>query len=317
MAQRFGGKYSPGAGKPANEGSPGPTPPSNRFRGQSASSVDVRSLAMFVFPTPLLFAALGAVGDNAIRMAAFLLAYAVLMFGAFLLREGQKAHAAYDARSIAKAPAFPRKICAAALAGIGVFLSTWMAAPASDGGALAQIASFGGNMVNAVIFGGITVGAHLAAFGVDPMKNKGVEDSNIHQAELDRVTEALEKAESKLKSIEDLAHTLRDREIDAKVGSLNATVRQMIKLVEEDPRDLSRARRYLGVYLKGAEDATRKYATNAERLNDPKLREDYLALLSDLEAGFQRGKESLLADDRADLEVEIEVLRERLEQEGA
>ncbi|MEM7683946.1 MAG: 5-bromo-4-chloroindolyl phosphate hydrolysis family protein [Pseudomonadota bacterium] len=317
MAQRFGGKYSPGAGKPTGEGPASPTPPANRFRGQSASSVDVRALAMFVFPTPLLFAALGAVGDNAIRMASFLLAYAVLMFGAFLLREGQKAHAAYDARSIAKAPAFPRKVCAAVLAGSGVFLATLMAAPPTAGNALIQAAALGGNLINALLFGALTTGAHLMAFGLDPMKNKGVEDANIHQAELDRVTEALDKAEAKLKSIEDLAHKMRDREIDTKVGALNATVRQMIKLVEEDPRDLSRARRYLGVYLKGAEDATRKYATNAERLNDPKLRDDYLALLTDLEAGFQRGKDSLLVDDRADLEVEIEVLRERLEQEGA
>ena len=140
---------------------------------------------------------------------------------------------------------------------------------------------------------------------------------NIAQAELDRVTDALDKAEAKLKTIEDLAHKLRDREIDDRVTRLNATVRQMIKIVEEDPRDLSRARRYLGVYLKGAQDATQKYADNHERLDDPKIREDYLALLTDLEASFQRGKDTLLLDDRTDLEVEIEVLRDRLGQEGA
>ena len=312
MAQRFGGKFSPGGAKDASSSA---TPPPNRFRGQSASSVDVRSLAMFIFPTPLLLAALGAVGDNALGMVGFLAAYAILMFGAFLLREGQKAQDAFNARAIAKAPAFPRKLCAAGLAGIGVFLASWLATPPTDGGVLAQLASFGGSIVNALIFGALTTGAHLAAFGLDPMKAKGLEDRSIGAAEVARVSEALDKAEAKLKSIEDLAHQLRDREIDDKVLSLNATVRQMIKLVEEDPRDLSRARKYLGVYLKGAEDATRKYATNHERLNDPKLREDYLALLTDLEAGFQRGKDTLLVDDRADLEVEIEVLRERLEQE--
>jgi hypothetical protein len=91
----------------------------------------------------------------------------------------------------------------------------------------------------------------------------------------------------------------------------------MIKMVEEDPRDLSRAKRYLNVYLKGAEEATRKYAENHQRLNDPKIREDYLALLADLDASFGRGRETLLLDDRTDLEVEIEVLRDRLGQERA
>jgi hypothetical protein len=94
-------------------------------------------------------------------------------------------------------------------------------------------------------------------------------------------------------------------------------VREMIRLVERDPRDLARARRYLGVYLTGAEEATRKYAENRERLDDPKLHGEYLALLTDLEGSFARGREMLLVDNRTDLEVEIEVLRERLGQEGA
>lgn len=311
MAQRFGGKFSPGG----NAGGTSATPPPNKFRGQNARSVDVRSLAMYVFPSPLLAAALGAVGESGLQMVAFLVAYAVLMFGAYLLNEGQKAQAEYNARAIAKPPAFPRKVCAAVLAGIGVFIASWMSAPAADGGALAQAAAFGGSILNALIFGALTTGAHLAAFGIDPMKSKGLEDRNIDASEMERVSAAIDKAEAKLKSIETLAHKLRDREIDTRVTALNAVVRQMIKLVEEDPRDLSRARKFLGVYLKGAEDATQKYADNHERLNDPKLRDDYLALLADLESGFQRGKDSLLVDDRADLEVEIEVLRERLDQE--
>lgn len=310
--KRFGGQFSPG-GDPAGGASQSAM---NKFRGKKATSVDVRALLLFVLPTPLLFAAIGAIGGNALRMAVFLLAYVCLLLGAWLVREGQKAHAAYDERTIAKPPAFPRKLCAAGLAGIGVFLANWMAAPAPDGGALSQLASLGGTLINGLIFGALTIGAHIMAFGVDPMKAKGLDGASIHHDELDRVTDALDKAEGKLKTIEALAHKLRDRDIDDRVTRLNATVRDMIQIVEEDPRDLSRARRYLGVYLKGAEAATRKYADNHERLNDPKIRTDYLALLEDLEASFASGKDSLLLDDRTDLEVEIEVLRDRLGQES-
>ncbi|MEO1459583.1 MAG: hypothetical protein AAFV49_18740, partial [Pseudomonadota bacterium] len=49
----------------------------------------------------------------------------------------------------------------------------------------------------------------------------------------------------------------------------------------------------------------------------PALREDYLTLLSELEDSFMRGRDKMLADDKVDLEVEIEVLRDRLGQEGA
>lgn len=311
-AKRFGGQFSPG-GDPTPDGSrpPAGKPPANKFRGRKANSVDVRALLLFVLPTPLLFAAFGAMtSGSSLGLLTYLSAYASLMLGAWLLREGQKAARAYEERAIARAPAFPRKICAAGLAGVGVALG--QLAINSPGGILAAT----GAVIQALVFGAVASGAHLLAFGTDPMKSKGVTEQ-IHQAELHRVTEALDKAEAKLKTIERLAHQLRDREIDDRVTRLNATVRQMIRLVEEDPRDLSRARRYLGVYLKGAQDASQKYADNHERLNDPKLREDYLALLTDLEASFSRGKDTLLLDDRADLEVEIEVLRDRLGQESA
>lgn len=307
-AKKFGGQHSPQGSRPADGAAQSPKP--NKFRGRSAASVDVRSLLMFFFPTPLLFAAFSALGDGAaVRMLVLLAAYASLMLGAWLLREGQRAQVAFEERAIAKAPAFPRKLFAAALTGIGVFIAAFMSR--SAGG----IFEFGGNVISSALFGGLAVVTHIASFGIDPMKSKGFDE--INASEMDRVHAAIDKAETKLKSIEDLAHQLRDREIDDKVTALNSSVRDMIKLVEEDPRDLSRARRYLGVYLKGAEEATRKYADNHERLNDPKLRGEYLDLLGDLEQSFSRGKETLLLDDRVDLEVEIEVLRERLQQEGA
>ncbi|MFK7941467.1 MAG: 5-bromo-4-chloroindolyl phosphate hydrolysis family protein [Paracoccaceae bacterium] len=304
-AQRFGGQYSPG-GAPDS----GATPLPNKFRGRKASSVDVRSLAMFVLPTPLLFAAFGAMGSgSAFALVVLLLAYASLMLGAWLLREGQRAEAAFNERSIARPPAFPRKLCAAGLAGTGIFLGQLYSSDA--GGILAAT----GALIQAAVFAVIGAGAHVMAFGIDPMKAKG-DMPNLSDAERKRVTDAIDKAEEKLRTIEDLAHKMRDREIDDRVGKLNATVRDMIKIVEDDPRDMSRARRYLGLYLKGAMEASQKYADKHERLADPKLREDYLSLLSDLEEGFQKGKASLLVDDRAELEVKMEVLRERLDQEN-
>jgi hypothetical protein len=309
MAQRFGGRYSPGASPDASPGASPGTRPGRRkaFRGRRASAVDVRALLMFVWPTPLIFGALGALaGGAAVSMVLLLAAYASLIGGAWLLREGQRAEAEYHARPISRPPAFPRKIGASVLTGAGVALASWLGAAA--GGV--------SGVVEAVVFGAMAAGAHLAAFGLDPLRAKGL-DQTVGRGELDRVTEALQQAEARLRAIEALAHRMRDREIDARIQRLNATVRDMIRLVEKDPRDLGRARRYLGVYLTGAEDATRKYAENRDRLEDPKLHREYLELLSDLEGSFARGREMLLLDDRTDLEVEIEVLRERLGQEGA
>lgn len=82
------------------------------------------------------------------------------------------------------------------------------------------------------------------------------------------------------------------------------------------PRDLTAARKYLVVYLRGAHDATVKFADLYARNQDAQARDDYLALLDDLDQNFAARTAKSLLDDRSDLNVEIDVLRERLSREG-
>ena len=77
-----------------------------------------------------------------------------------------------------------------------------------------------------------------------------------------------------------------------------------------------RDRRYLGVYLQGAQDATSKFADLYARQRDETARAGYIALLDDLEQNFMLRTETLRSNDRQDLDIEIDVLRERLEREG-
>lgn len=297
-SRRFGGAYSPGAGA------------SDQRPASRTAAPDFRAILLFVLPTPLLLAIFGAMSAGApLRLVVLIGAYVGLILGAWLLREGQKAEAEYNARDVARPPAFPRKIAAALLAGFGVAAASLVSEHPIG------VFSFLWHVITAAVFGLLATGAHLLAFGLDPTKPKGMGDG-ISAYEAGRVADAVNAAEEKLAEIEKNARNLEDDEIEERVTALNTTVREMIAMVEEDPRDLDRARRYLGTYLNGAADATRKYAASAERLNDPAIREEFLSLLADLDASFGRGKALLTRDDRTDLEVEIEVLRERLDQES-
>ncbi len=66
----------------------------------------------------------------------------------------------------------------------------------------------------------------------------------------------------------------------------------------------------------GARDATIKFADVYARTNDPQARADYESLLDDLEKNFSARTRKMLLDDRSDLTVEIDVLRDRLQREG-
>lgn len=224
-------------------------------------------------------------------------AFGALMLAAWLTREGSLAQAAYDARKVARRPAIPRKIFGSALTGIGLGL-----------------AGLAGGVTEALIFGVLGAGLHFAAFGADPLSDKGMEGIDAHQT--DRAARAVEEAEETLAEMADAIRRAGDRHLVDRVARFAETIRPLFRAVQDDPRTLSAARRYLGIYLTGARDATVKFADFYARGRDAQARSDYEALLDDLESQFTLRRAALLEDNRTELDIEIEVLRERLEREG-
>ena len=128
MARRYGGKYSPD-GDQAGEEAP---PPRGQYDGARVDPAGARANLLFVPPIPLVFLSLN---DGAIGMTLGLVAAGLLTAAALLLREGLRAESAYHARRSARRPAFPRKIFASVLTGLGVGLAAWRNAYLDTGGA--------------------------------------------------------------------------------------------------------------------------------------------------------------------------------------
>ncbi|WP_405110626.1 5-bromo-4-chloroindolyl phosphate hydrolysis family protein [Phaeobacter sp. BS52] len=299
MAQRFGGKYSPdgrdkGADKDPASGHS--TSSANSYRSAKVDPVGMRANLMAL---PAGLVALMSVFSDTAGLAFGLLAAATWAGSAYLLRDGLRAEAAYDDRKVARRPALPRKILAALLCGVGALFAAWR----QDPGAL-----------SALIYAAATAGLHLAAFGLDPLRDKGAE--GIDDFQRDRVARVVDEAETYLAAMTDAALRARDRQVEQRVEAFQEVARDLFRTVEEDPRDLTGARRYLTVYLMGARDATIKFADIYTRSGDTKSREDYLTLLRDLEENFAARTRKMLLEDRTDLTVEIDVLRDRLQREG-
>jgi len=297
MAERYGGRYSPD-GQPQDKTAAPPTAP---FRNRRARKVSLRARLMLILPFPLLFAGLGAIGrGSAPEMLGELGGFAGLMLSAWLLNEGLRAEEAYEARAVARPPAIPRKIFAAVLTGASIFLASWL--------------SLGNGMFGALAFGVVAGAAQLLAFGIDPMKKKGL--AGIDEFAADRVARAIDQAEALVRETADAAKRFGDRRLEGRVDRICDQAREVFRAVERDPRDLNRARTFLSVYLLGLRDATVKFADVWSRSSDAEARKQYETLLGDLEKSFTTQRTHLLEDDRSDLDIEIEVLRERLQQDG-
>ncbi|WP_271949379.1 5-bromo-4-chloroindolyl phosphate hydrolysis family protein [Ruegeria faecimaris] len=300
MAKRFGGKYSPNDSDSSTD-----QPARGQFDGARVEPAGARANILFIPAVPLVFLSLN---DGAIGMTIGLIAAGLLTGAAFLLREGLRAEAAYNARRTARRPAIPRKIFSSVLTGLGAGLASYRsefldAATVSDASLIAP-----------VLFGTAAAVLHSVSFGLDPMSDKGMEGIDTFQQ--DRVARVVEDAEAHLTEMTDAIKRAGDRRIEARVERFQETARDLFRTVEEDPRDLAGARKYLTVYLQGARDATVKFSDVYARTRDAQSLQNYSSLLDDLEQNFSARTRKMLLDDRSDLTVEIDVLRERLQREG-
>ncbi len=281
MAQRFGGKYSPDNARAPDRAAAHPT-----------GRITILFAAAFAFVAAAFF------GDGPRDLVLGLMAFAGLVLGAWLTRDGLIAAAAFEARRVSRRPALPRKAFGAALTGTALTM----------GGLMSQT-----GIAYPILFGLIGATLHVAAFGLDPMRAKGM--AGIDDFQTDRIARAVDDAEAYLAAMQDATLRANDRETTARVDRFAATARTLFRGIEADAGDLTAARKYLTVYLMGARDAAIKFADLFAQTRDPQTKADFAALLDDLETTFAARTTSLLSDNRSDLDIEIGVLRERLASE--
>lgn len=299
MSKRFGGDFSPTGQRPDAEARE--TVVAERlevpsFKGRKPMRHGAKLNILFILPLAVM---LSAFFQPVSAMAVDLAGGAMLLLAAWLTRDGVRAEDAFNERKVARRPAIPRKIFGAVGTGIGVAFLV-----------------YGGqwNLPAAVVIGVISAALHLFSFGIDPLADKGLE--GVDRIQTERIARKIDEAETVLGQMTDAIKRARDRQLEGRVDAFQSTVRQMFRQVEADPRDLNGARRYLGVYLQGARDATVQFADLYARHRDPAIRADYIAFLDDMDSNFAKRTTTLLTDDRTALDVEIEVLRERLNREN-
>jgi primosomal protein N'' len=289
LAIKFGGKFSPNKTAP------------DVVREAVVDEHEVTtagSKAKVLFVPGVLLAFLS-LNEGAFDLILGLIGAGVLTLSAWLTRDGLRAAAAFEMRNVARKPSIPRKFFGSVLVGVGITLASLSNDP---------------SILAAILYGIVAGGLHTAAFGIDPLRDKRMEGIDTFQQ--DRVAKVVDEAEEYLASIKDHIGSIGDRHLESRTTQFNLIARRMISTVEEDPRDLTGARKFLGVYLMGARDAAAKFADLYKRQPNEDAHADFEALLSDLEQNFAAQIDKMLLNDRSDMDIEIKVLRDRLQREG-
>lgn len=288
MAEKFRGEFSPKSH-------------ADRLRTQLAPANSSRLRIYYGLAFPMLAAGLMAVvaGHPFTALLEIGSALAVAL-AAQIMGAGLRAEAEYNARVIARAPAWPRKTIGAILMGAAAGVGTWV--------------GYDSNFMLGIGIGLVATAGMFMSFGFDPMRPKGMQ--GIDQAEAGRAADAIAKAEKYLSEIREMASGFTNRSLRLDAENLVVSAEDMFHSIEKDPSTYRDARRYLSVYLEGARDATSQYINLPKGQQTFEATEKYTALIRELDTGFRSQSQNMLSNTHNNLDIEIDVLRERLASEG-
>ena len=127
----------------------------------------------------------------------------------------------------------------------------------------------------------------------------------------------MDAANLKIDAIEDARRKIRNPEFNARLQRITNKAREVVDSIEDDPARLSRARKFLKVYLDGTQRVTEGYAQTHQGLAAPQaLETNFSRVLDSIEQTFTEQQTKLLEDNHFDLDVQIEVLETQLKREG-
>jgi len=197
-------------------------------------------------------------------------------------------------------PAFPLKAASLVLTALGT--------------GLAAIAG-GQHLAVAIVFAVLAAIGHAAFYGRD-LKPRGVNVVRVDGVDIDAVTAQLKQAYGRLRGIDAAARNIAVAEFGERLMRITDIGRDILAQIERDPRDASRARRFLNLYLDSAENVTTQYAQTHRQLRSRPLEQNFRQLLVDMEQTFSDQRKKLLENDELALDVDIEVLNARLKRDG-
>jgi 5-bromo-4-chloroindolyl phosphate hydrolysis protein len=262
----------------------------------------VRGILLYILPFPLLPAALLALLNDNLKLAlgsglGFLLA----MFAATLARKGISIEAQAKKRKIVRrSSTLPYKMLGAILLGVAMASTSMIA--------------IGNGIIVSILLGIAAYVGFYLYYGFDPAREKpGVATIGITSEE---VLELLEEAEARIAGIEEARAKIHNQELKDRLRRIVKQTRNILTTIEEDPRDARRARKFLKVYLDGAQQVTSGYARSHKQIESAELDDNFRRVLTTIESVIADQQKKLLENNATELDVQIEVLQMQLEKEG-
>lgn len=251
---------------------------------------------LYLFLVPLFLGVVLALFQTNIK--AFVLngiSFFLFLAVASIAKKGFEQEGQYHADIFTKAPRIPYKMIAGYLLGAATLFTAFITGeqPFLKSAFLAIIA---------------TIGYYLF-YGFDPKKDKL---ENLGDVSAEFVLKTIKEARGKLAAIEYDMQEINDTILYDKLSTAVNKAENILQTIQEDPKDIRVARKFLIVYIDGIARVTDAYTSLDETDIDTQTKERLHRLMDDVEVRFEKELTRLKNNNAFDLDVHIDVLKEQI-----
>ena len=262
-----------------------------------------RGFLLYLLPLPLLPATFFALmGGHPVKAVACGVGFVLFMGAATLIRKGIRLdNEARKRRLRRRASTVQYRMIGAAMAAAGIFIVAWLG--------LSQY-----SIIESVLYGiAVVLGCYLY-YDFDPARK----DPNIAAVGIttEELIELLDEAEGRIEGIEQASRQIANIEFKDRLRRIVKEARDILDTIEKDPVDARRARKFLKVYLDGAQQVTEGYARTHSEDEKHSLEDNFRRVLTTIETVIAEQQLKLAENNLSELDVNIEVLQMQLEKEG-
>ncbi|WP_372833513.1 hypothetical protein, partial [Puniceibacterium confluentis] len=214
----------------------------------------------------------------------------------WLVAEGSRLHAAYDAAEVAVHPRLPRKLAGSAL--VGVLVAILAATQFSE-------------TLPVLACGAIATGLCVAAFGADPMQDKGSNDPMVLQRQ--RTRDVSLSAMRLLADLDQKIDSLDDSELRHCTTAVRHVVERCLRALARDPQGLGPLCKPLMKFLDMAlREADRLQVSWSDESRSFARQRYILKLAAMIEIFETRARRQRVAAGQDSFELEADLLLDRM-----
>ncbi len=255
-----------------------------------------KGILLYLFAFPLFLSVVIALFQTNIKAFALNTIGFLLFMGVITLaKRGFVQEAEYHASTLAKAPKTPYKSMAGILLGIVTFYSAYLTG--------------GEGLFKSLFLAVIAVIGWFLYYGGDPKADKL---ENLGDISAEFVLETIQEAEGKLNAIKEHMKQIHDSTLHQKLTTALTQAEAILRTIEEDPKDIRVARKFLIVYIDGIAKVTESYTEMDEAHIDASTKARLHSLMDDVQNRFEKELERLKNNNRFDLDVHIDTLKAQI-----